>query len=206
MTGPGNKNIVGNPTESRSLPDLFGGCCGFWHAAVMSLLCLVLAAPVLAVQPDEVLDDPVLENRARELSAEIRCLVCQNESIDSSNAPLARDLRIIVRERLVEGDSDQQVLDYLVARYGDFVLLRPPFKPETYFLWFGPAIILLLGAIGVGFYFVSQKRRAVNDAPQPLSAEEKRRLAALLNDDAEEDPNERPAPGLSGGEAESPKS
>src|SRR3546814_6727246 len=96
-------------------------------------------------------DPPVLEQRARDLSAEIRCVVCQNESIDSSNAEIARELRLLVRERLVAGNSDQQVLDYLVARYGDFVLLRPPMKPATYLLWFGPFLILLIGG-GAGFF------------------------------------------------------
>src|SRR3546814_16320055 len=93
-----------------------------------------------------------LEQRARDLSAEIRCVVCQNESIDSSNAEIARELRLLVRERLVAGDSDQQVLDYLVARYGDFVLLRPPMTPATYLLWFGPFLILLIGAGSVFVY------------------------------------------------------
>lgn len=113
-----------------------------WLASLA--LVLALAVPVHAVQPDEVLDDPVLESRARALSSEIRCLVCQNESIDDSNAQLARDLRLLVRERLVAGDSDQQVLDFLVARYGDFVLLRPPFNAATALLWFGPALVLVL--------------------------------------------------------------
>ena len=93
---------------------------------LLLVLSLLLAAPALAVEPSEMLDDPVLEQRARALSAEIRCVVCQNESIDSSNAEIAHELRVLVRERLVAGDSDQEVLDYLVARYGDFVLLRPP--------------------------------------------------------------------------------
>lgn len=145
------------------------------------ILCLTLvSAPLQAVEPDEVLDDPVLEGRARELSKEIRCLVCQNESIDSSNAQLAKDLRVIVRERLVAGDSDQEVYDYLVARYGDFVLLRPPMRPETYFLWYGPAVVLLLGAAGVGFYFMRLKQRAASEAPSPLSDQEQEQLARLL--------------------------
>lgn len=169
-------------------------------------LCLFLVAPALAVEPDEVLDDPVLEARARELSAEIRCLVCQNESIDSSNAPLAKDLRIIVRERLVGGDSNQEVLDYLVARYGDFVLLRPPMKPATYFLWFGPLVILLLGTLGVGTYFVSLKRRAASDTPVPLSAEEQQRLNELLADTTTENPSVNTPQTHNGGRSESPNS
>ena len=148
--------------------------------AATLLLCLTVFSATWAVEPDEILDDPVLEARARELSREIRCLVCQNESIDSSNADLARELRILVRERLVAGDSDQDVLDFLVERYGAFVLLRPPMTPTTYLLWFGPFVFLLLGGIGVAFYLRSQRRThaAVPDAP--LSAEETARLQALL--------------------------
>lgn len=176
------------------------------RSAAAVLLCFSLSAPVVAVEPDEVLDDPALEARARDLSAEIRCLVCQNESIDSSNAPLARDLRVLVRERLVEGDSDREVFDYLVARYGDFVLLRPPMRPETYFLWFGPIVLLLLGTLGVGAYFIQQKRRAVSDAPSPLSAEEQAQLAALLEGTAHEEPNGNTQKGRAGGAPESLKS
>ena len=149
-----------------------------------ALIVTAFALTALAVQPDEILDDPVLESRARELSEGIRCLVCQNENIDSSNAELAKDLRILVRERLVAGDSDQQVLDYLVERYGDFVLLNPPLKPQTYLLWFGPAAILLLGGLAVAAYF---RRREAGTAAAPaadLSAEEQKRLSDLLKDDA----------------------
>lgn len=141
---------------------------------------LMTAQPLQAVEPDEVLEDPILEGRARELSKEIRCLVCQNESIDSSNAQLAKDLRVIVRERLVAGDSDREVYDYLVARYGDYVLLRPPMRPETYFLWYGPVVVLLLGAAGIGVYFMRLKKRAAGEALAPLSSQEERRLAELL--------------------------
>jgi len=150
-----------------------------------ALAVLAFALAALAVEPDEILDDPVLEGRARELSEDIRCLVCQNESIDSSNAELAKDLRILVRERLVAGDSDQEVLDYLVERYGDFVLLNPPFKPQTYLLWFGPAAILLLGGLAVAAYF-RQRRRDAGPAPAPapaLNAEEQKRLSEILKDD-----------------------
>ena len=154
----------------------------------MKRLCLVLALLLAAmrayaVEPDEMLNDPALEQRARALSEEIRCVVCQNESIDSSNAEIAHELRVLVRERLVAGDSDQQVLDYLVARYGDFVLLRPPMKPATYLLWYGPFVILLLGAVGVFFYFRHQ--RAAPAMPPPLSAEEEARVARLLDEDAD---------------------
>jgi cytochrome c-type biogenesis protein CcmH len=153
--------------------------------ALLLALALLLAAPAWAVEPDEILDDPVLEARARALSQEIRCLVCQNEPIDSSNADLARDLRILVRERLVAGDSDDDVKAFLVARFGDYVLLDPPLKLTTYVLWFGPALILLLGGIGV-FLFFSGARRT-SSAPVPLSAEERARLDRLLDAEAERD-------------------
>ncbi len=155
----------------------------------LALALVLLAAPAGAVEPNEMLDDPVLEQRARALSAEIRCVVCQNESIDSSNADIARELRVLVRERLVAGDSDQQVLDYLVARYGDFVLLRPPVKPTTYLLWFGPLMVLLLGIIAVFAYFRHQ--RASIAAPQDLSAEEQARLARLLDEGAADEEGPR---------------
>ena len=139
---------------------------------------VAVLAPAWAVQPDEMLDDPVLEARARDLSREIRCLVCQNEPIDSSNADLARDLRLLVRERLMAGDSDDAVKAYLVARYGDFVLFEPPVKPATYALWFGPALIVLLGAGGVGLYYARRRRNP--SVVDPLTVEERRRLERLL--------------------------
>jgi cytochrome c-type biogenesis protein CcmH len=139
---------------------------------------LLAAAPALAVQPDEMLADPVLEARARAISKDIRCLVCQNQSIDDSEADLAHDLRVIVRERLVAGDTDQEVRDFLVARYGDFVLLDPPMKPKTYLLWFGPLVAFLLGAAAIWAYL--RRRRAAGGPPAPLSAEEQERLAAVL--------------------------
>ncbi len=119
-----------------------------WLCLFMVAMALAVHAPALAVQPDEVLADPVLEARARGLSKELRCMVCQNQSIDDSDAPLARDLRILVRERLQAGDSDAQVLDFLVARYGEFVLLEPRFTGHTALLWLMPVIVLLIGAIG----------------------------------------------------------
>jgi len=155
--------------------------------ALVLALALILAgvvaglAPAWAVLPDEVLDDPVLEARARDLSREIRCLVCQNQDIDSSNADLARDLRVLVRERLVAGDSDDDVKVYLVARYGDFVLFNPPVKPATYLLWFGPALIVLLGAGGVFAHFVRRRQNPAVPAA-PLSAAERQRLERLLAD------------------------
>jgi cytochrome c-type biogenesis protein CcmH len=146
------------------------------------LLCLVLAlilAPGLAyaVLPDEVLPNPALETRARALSAELRCLVCQNQSIDDSAAQLARDLRLLVRERLVAGDSDQQVRDYLVARYGDFILLKPPLRLDTALLWGMPFLVLGLGAVGL---FLARQRSAGALVAAPLSEAEKARLATLL--------------------------
>lgn len=137
-------------------------------------------APAWAVLPDEILDDPVLEARARDISRGLRCLVCQNENIDSSSADLARDLRILVRERLVAGDSNDDVRAYLVARYGDFVLFSPPLKPTTYLLWFGPALIVLLGAGGVAIYFARRRRNQVE--PAPLSVAERQQLERLLGD------------------------
>jgi cytochrome c-type biogenesis protein CcmH len=142
------------------------------------IVLLALTGGARAIDPAEQLADPALEARARVLSKELRCLVCQNESIDDSNADLARDLRRIVRERLVAGDGDGAVKQYLVARYGDFVLLEPPVKLKTYALWFGPAAVLALGALGVLVFF--RRRRALPAAPPPLSADEQRRVAALL--------------------------
>ena len=161
-------------------PRLFAGLLpGFLTALTVAAFALTAQA----VQPDEILEDPVLEARARDLSKDIRCLVCQNESIESSNAELAKDLRVLVRERLVAGDSDQQVLDFLVERYGDFVLLRPPFKPQTYLLWFGPAAILLLGGLAIVAYFRRREAGPAMASAAPLSAEEQRRLSDLLRED-----------------------
>lgn len=144
-------------------------------------LCMVLMTPqAWAVQPDEVLSDPVLEQRARALSKGLRCMVCQNQSIDDSDAPLARDLRVLVRERLTQGDSDRQVLDFLVERYGEFVLLRPRLNWRTSVLWIAPPTLLIGGALAL---FVIARRRRGAQAPIPeegaLTAAEKARLAAL---------------------------
>jgi cytochrome c-type biogenesis protein CcmH len=144
---------------------------------IFALLMLVLlTGPVLAVLPHEMLPDPAQEARARALSREIRCQVCQNQSIDDSNAPLAADLRRIVRERIVAGDSDQAVSDFLVRRYGENVLMRPPVRPATWPLWFGPLAILVIAGIGLLLFL---RRRAVA-APTLLGADEERRLAELL--------------------------
>jgi cytochrome c-type biogenesis protein CcmH len=147
---------------------------------------LVAAGPPAvdaATNPDEVLADPALEQRARELTKQLRCMVCQNQSIDDSDADLARDLRRLVREQLVAGKSDAEIIDYLTARYGDFVLLKPPLEPATWGLWFGPAAVLLMAALGVAAYV---RRRATRpDAEVPgLSAEERRRVEALLREES----------------------
>ena len=159
-------------------------------ALAVTLAALLPAAPpAWAVNPDEILEDPLLEARARELSKGIRCLVCQNESIDSSNADLARDLRVLVRERLTAGDSDRQVLDFLVDRYGDFVLLEPPVRPTTYLLWFGPAVLLLIGAIGVLAFYRGRQRSVA--AAAPLSEGERKRLEQLLAADGTDESDTR---------------
>jgi len=133
-----------------------------------------------AVEPSEILSDPVLEARAREISKDLRCLVCQNQSIDDSNADLARDLRVLVRERLVRGDTNDQVLEYVVSRYGDFVLLRPPFKASTYVLWFGPAFIFLLGVLALVLFF--RRRASAPAGAAPLNEEEAARIEKLLDE------------------------
>jgi len=146
-----------------------------------TVLALLVALPVWAVQPDEVLDDPVLEARARALSKELRCPVCRNENIDESNADIARDLRILVRERLVAGDTDDQVLDHMVARYGEFVLLRPPVNSGNLALWLAAPAMLLGGGI-IALIFVRRSKRGGGSAtPLPLSAEEEARLKDLLD-------------------------
>ncbi len=146
------------------------------------VLCLSTALPATAVQPDEVLKDPALEARARALSAELRCIVCQNQSIDDSNAPLARDLRIILRERLTAGDTDRQAVDYIVARYGNFVLLKPPFQLNTFALWLGPIILLILAVWGFRI-LLGRQRRDLAQAPEPLSQDERKDLQKILKED-----------------------
>ena len=143
----------------------------------LALALVLLAAPALAVQPDEVLPDPALEARARELSRGLRCLVCRNESIDESNADIARDLRLLVRERLVAGDDDDAVIGYVVDRYGEYVLLRPTASGANLVLWLAPAALLALGA-GVAVAHVRGQRRA--PGTEALSAEEEARLRDLL--------------------------
>lgn len=148
--------------------------------ALVLLACLVLAAPARAVQPDEVMADPKLESRARELSAELRCMVCQNQSIDDSDAPLARDLRLIVRERLKAGDSNTQVLDFMVQRYGEFVLLRPTFSWRNALLWATPALVLALGILA-SLLALRHRRAMATAAEAHLSADEEAKLKQLLS-------------------------
>lgn len=143
------------------------------------LIALSVAGPSWAVDPDERLDDPALEERARGLSQELRCLVCQNQSIDDSDAPLAKDLRVLVRERLKAGDTDSEVLSYIVDRYGEFVLLRPPLRAGTVLLWLSPFLVLLIGIGGVAVY-VRSRGPAEAEAPEPLSAAEKARLEEIV--------------------------
>jgi cytochrome c-type biogenesis protein CcmH len=144
---------------------------------VIVALLLGLGTAALAVQPDEVLKDPALERRAREISSGLRCLVCQNQSIDDSDADLARDLRLLVRERLSAGDTDSQVRDFVVQRYGEFVLLRPSFGARTLVLWLTPLVVLALG--GAGVYAATRRRKVVNG----LDPEEARAVEALLKRD-----------------------
>jgi cytochrome c-type biogenesis protein CcmH len=151
---------------------------------LMIALFVVLVAPTaaFAVQPDEMLKDPALETRARNLSSELRCMVCQNQSIDDSEAPLARDLRLLVRERLTQGDSDRQVLDFLVARYGAFVLLKPPFELHTLLLWGLTPMVLLAGMAAL--FMLARRRKTVNMSQSALSSEEQGRLSTLVGPSA----------------------
>ena len=149
--------------------------------ALLLALALLVAAPAQAVQPDEVLEDPKLEQRAREISENLRCLVCRNESIDDSNADLARDLRLLVRERLEAGDTNAQVVDYVVDRYGEFVLLKPRFSVENALIWLsGPAVFLV--GLGVAVVYLRRRRPRRASAEAPLSDEERRRLEGLLGE------------------------
>jgi cytochrome c-type biogenesis protein CcmH len=155
------------------------------------LLLAAFAVPAAyAVQPDEIMSDPAKEARARELSRELRCMVCQNQSIDDSDAPLARDLRLLVRERIASGDSDRQVIDFLVARYGEFVLLKPRFSPHTLLLWLLPPLALAGGGLALWLY--SRRRSKGDGAPDPallhLTEEEEARLERLLAADAPDKP------------------
>ncbi|MDI7861246.1 cytochrome c-type biogenesis protein CcmH [Rhizobiaceae bacterium n13] len=147
----------------------------------LMLACMLLfsALPALAVNPDEVLADPALEARARALSTQLRCMVCQNQSIDDSNAELARDLRILVRERITRGDSDEDVIAYVVSRYGEFVLLKPRWSARTYLLWGAPAALLATGALAI---FLNTRRRRARPETAKLTAEEQERLERILGE------------------------
>ena len=143
---------------------------------VLILVCANFPLSINAVEPNEILKNPQLEMRARMLSKNIRCLVCQNQSIDDSNASLAKDLRRIVREQLVNGASDNEIFDFLVKRYGDFVLLKPPIKPTTYILWYGPLFLFIVG-IFASILFLSRRKRILPEPP--LTSEEMEKLSKL---------------------------
>ena len=154
-----------------------------WLCLVATVLWLAILSPAIALGPDEVLSDTALEARARALSKELRCMVCQNQSIDDSDAPLARDLRILVRERLQAGDSDREVIDFLVARYGEFVLLNPRFSGHTALLWVAPAALLLIG--GVVLFVLARRRRKGSETGSAeqvkLTSAEQARLSEILD-------------------------
>ena len=156
-------------------------------AAILAVLALTSAPGdrALAVKPDEMLADAAMEARARAISKGLRCLVCQNQSIDDSDAGLARDLRVLVRQRLTAGDSDEAVFRFVVDRYGDFVLLKPPMKPVTYILWFGPLLILLGAMATLVFFFIRRRGTRITASPA-LSEDDRRRLEALLGEDRDE--------------------
>ena len=156
-------------------------CLSLVVACAVVLGAVVLGGPATAaLSADEMLDDPKLENRARELGKELRCVVCQNQSIDDSNAPLAKDLRQLVRERVAAGDSNAEVLSYVTARYGDFVLLEPPVRASTWLLWYGPAAVLLVGGVGAAVWLRGQRRQP--RVVEPLSDEERADLDRLLKE------------------------
>ncbi|MGO7182648.1 cytochrome c-type biogenesis protein CcmH [Rhizobium brockwellii] len=144
---------------------------------LLAFAMLLMAAPAFAVNPDEVLADPALEARARTLSAELRCMVCQNQSIDDSNADLAKDLRLLVRERITDGDSDEAVLNYIVSRYGEFVLLKPRVSMKTVLLWGAPVLLVLAGGLSL---LVFARKRAGKPTGSKLTADERARLSELL--------------------------
>ena len=171
--------MIGRMANGAWRMDLRPVTVGHWPFAIRLLLALFAAlSPAHAVEPGEMLKDPALEARARRLSQELRCVVCQNQSIDDSNAPLAHDLRVIVRERLAAGDTDPQVLAYVESRYGAFVLLRPRFTPQTVLLWTTPLLLLA----GAAAYLWRVRRRRADEPSQPaaLSADERRQLEELL--------------------------
>src|SRR5712672_2210023 len=151
-------------------------------ACVFAMVVMMGSSAAYAVQPDEIMSDPAMETRARDLSRELRCMVCQNQSIDDSEAPLARDLRLLVRERIAAGDSDGQVIDFLVARYGEFVLLKPRLKPHTLLLWLLPPLALLGGGFALWRYGRRRAKSATADdsSSSKLTAEEQARVERLM--------------------------
>ena len=167
------------PFGQRGAPPPCRGEAG-WGVRVVALVLalLFLTLPAFATEPSEMLKEPALEARAREIGRALRCVVCQNQSIDDSGAEVARDMRRAVRERVSAGDSDRQVFDFMVARYGDYVLLQPPFRPGTLVLWLGGPLVLLLA--GGALLLAARRRRVVAAAPPPLSDEERERLSVIL--------------------------
>jgi len=150
-------------------------------ASLIAVMCLLAAPLAHAVQPDEIMKDPAQESRARNLSKELRCMVCQNQSIDDSDAPLARDLRLLVRERIATGESDKQVLDFLVARYGEFVLLKPRLNLRTLLLWLLTPVVLISGGLALWWHNRRRGRAAGDDqAVMKLTAEEEARIEKLI--------------------------
>ena len=158
---------------------------------VILLISAVWASPSYAVNPEEILSDPEMEENARAVSRHLRCVVCQNQSIDDSDAELARDMRVLVRERIMMGDTNREVLDYMVSRYGNYVLLKPPFQKSTYVLWIGPAVIFLLGLMAVGVFMYQRRPRTVPVAEKTrrggsagLTDEERKKLDKLMGKDS----------------------
>ena len=151
------------------------------HSLIAFFCALIMITPAFAVDPDEVLDDPVLEERAREISKGLRCVVCMNQSIDESDAMPARDLRLLIRERLQEGDTDEQVVEYVVSRYGEYVLLQPRFSTKNMFLWFSP-LVVLFGGILLAVWFVRSQKKVTVEVPAPLSDEEQKALDEMMGE------------------------
>jgi cytochrome c-type biogenesis protein CcmH len=177
---PGGRGKLDRPRTIGTRLLRFARDDSFGFAIALAMFMFTAVSPVYAVQPGEMLAEPALEARAREVSRELRCLVCRNQSIDDSDADLAHDLRVLVRERIASGDSNDQVIAYVRARYGDFVLLRPPVSIGTWLLWGGPLLILLLGGAAVAVFY---RRRGHGEAgTPPLSLDEQRRLVTILDD------------------------